>query len=35
LKVFENRVPRRMLEPKRDAASGEWRKLQNEKFSDL
>jgi hypothetical protein len=35
LRVFEKRVLRRMLEPKRDEVSGELRKLQNEKFSDL
>jgi hypothetical protein len=35
LKVFENKVLRRMFEPKRDAVSGEWRKPQNEKFNDL
>jgi hypothetical protein len=28
--VFENRVLRRILEPKRDEATEEWRKLHNE-----
>jgi hypothetical protein len=27
LKVFENRVPRRIFGPKRDKVTGEWRKL--------
>jgi hypothetical protein len=30
LKVFENRVLRRIFEPKRDDVIGEWRKLHNE-----
>ena len=29
LRVFENRIPRRIFEPKRDE-SGKWRKLHNE-----
>jgi hypothetical protein len=33
--VFENRVLRRILGPKRDEVTGEWRKLQNEKLNDL
>jgi hypothetical protein len=30
LRVFENRVLRRILEPKRDEVTGEWRELHNE-----
>jgi hypothetical protein len=33
--VFENRVLRRILGPKRDEATGEWRKLHNEELHDL
>jgi hypothetical protein len=35
LRVFENRVLRRMFGPKRDEVTGERRKLHNEKFRDL
>ena len=35
LRVFENRVLRRVFGPKRDEVAGEWRKLHNEEFSDL
>ena len=35
LRVFENRVLRRVFEPKRDEVTGEWRKLHNVEFSDL
>jgi hypothetical protein len=35
LKVFENRVLRRIFEPKRDEVMGEWRKLHNEELRDL
>jgi hypothetical protein len=35
LKVFENRVLRRIFEPKRDAVAGEWRKLHSEELHDL
>jgi hypothetical protein len=35
LRVFENMVLRRILEPKRDEVTGEWRKLYNEKLNDL
>jgi hypothetical protein len=35
LKVFENRVLRRVFEPKRDEVTGELRKLRNEKLNDL
>ena len=34
LRVFENRVLRRVFGPKRDV-TGEWRKLHNEELSDL
>jgi hypothetical protein len=30
LRVFENRVLRRIFGPKRDEVTGEWRKLHNE-----
>jgi hypothetical protein len=33
--VFENRVLRRIFEPKRDEVTGEWRKLHNEELNDL
>jgi len=33
--VFENRVLRRILGPRRDKVTGEWRKLQNEELNDL
>ena len=35
LKVFENRVLRRVFGSKRDEVTGEWRKLHNEELSDL
>jgi len=35
LRVFENRVLRRMFGPKRDEVTGEWRKLHNEESNDL
>ena len=35
LRVFENRVLRRILRPKRDEVTGEWRKLHNEELDDL
>ena len=35
LRVFENRVLRRVFGPKRDEIKGEWRKLHNEELSDL
>jgi len=35
LRVFENRVLRRMFEPKRDEVTREWRKLHNEESNDL
>jgi hypothetical protein len=35
LRVFKNRVLRRIFGPKRDELTGEWRKLHNEKLNDL
>ena len=35
LRVFENRVLRRVCGPKRDELTGEWRKLHKEELSDL
>jgi len=35
LRVFENRVLRRVFGPKRDEVTGQWRKLHNEELSDL
>ena len=35
LRVFENRLLRRVFGPKRDEIIGEWRKLHNEELSDL
>jgi hypothetical protein len=35
LRVFENRVLRRVLGPKRDEVIWEWRKLYNEELNDL
>ena len=33
--MFENRVTRRIFEPKRDEIIGEWRKLHNEELDDM
>ena len=33
--MFENRVLRRIFEPKRDELTGEWIKLHNEELNDL
>jgi hypothetical protein len=33
--VFENRVLRKIFGPKRDEATGEWRRLHNEELNDL
>ena len=35
LRVFENRVFRRIFGPKRDEVTGEWRKLHNEERNDM
>jgi len=35
LRVFENRVLRRVFGPKKDEVTGEWRKLHNEELRDL
>ena len=35
LRVFENRVFRRILGPKRDEVTRKWRKLHNEELKDL
>jgi hypothetical protein len=35
LRVFENRVPRRIFGPKRDDVMGEWRKLHSEELHIL
>ena len=35
LRVFENRVLRRVFGPKKDDVTGEWRKLHNEELRDL
>jgi hypothetical protein len=35
LRMFENRVLRRIFGPKRDEVKGEWRKLHYEELTDL
>jgi len=35
LRVFENRVLRKVFGPKRDEVTGEWRKVDNEELNDL
>jgi hypothetical protein len=35
LRVFQNKVLRRIFGPKRDEVTGEWRKLHNEELPDL
>jgi hypothetical protein len=35
LRVFENRVLRRIFGPKRDEVKGEWRRLHKEELNDL
>ena len=35
LRVFENRVLRRIFEPKRNEVTGEWRKLHKDELNDL
>jgi hypothetical protein len=35
LKVFQNRVLRRVSGPERDEVTGDWRKLHNEELNDM
>jgi hypothetical protein len=35
LRVFENKMLRRIFGPKRDEVTGQWRKLHNEEIRDL
>ena len=35
LRVFENRVLRKVFGPRKDQVTGEWRKLHNEELNDL
>ena len=35
LRVFENRVLRKVFGPKRDEVTGKWRKLHNEELNDI
>ena len=35
LRMFQNRVLRRIFGPRRDEVTGEWRKLHNEELNDL
>ena len=35
LRVFENKVLRRIFRPRRDEVMGEWRRLHNEEINDL
>jgi len=35
LRVFQNRVLRRIFGPKRNEATGDWRKLHNEELNDF
>jgi hypothetical protein len=35
LRVFENKVVRRIFEPKKDEVTGEWRKLHSEELHNL
>ena len=35
LRVFDNRLPRRIFETKRNEVKRKWRKLYNEDFNDL
>jgi hypothetical protein len=35
LRVFENKVLRRIYGPRRDEVTGEWRRLHNEELNDL
>ena len=35
LRVFENKVSRRIFGPRRDEVTGDWRRLHNEELNDL
>ena len=35
LRVFENRILKRIFVPKRDEVTGDWRKLHNKELNDL
>jgi hypothetical protein len=35
LRLFENRLLRRIFGPKKDEVTGDWRKLHNEELNDL
>jgi len=35
VRVFEDRVQRRIFGPKRDGVTGEWRRLHNKEFYDM
>jgi hypothetical protein len=35
LRVFKNRVLRRIIRPKRDEVTGDWRRLHNKELNDL
>jgi len=35
LRLFENKMLRRVFGPKRDKVTGEWRKLYNEELNDM
>jgi hypothetical protein len=35
LRIFENRVLRRIFGPKRDEVTGDWKKLHNEDLNNL
>jgi hypothetical protein len=35
MRVFENRVLKRIFGPRRDEGTGEWRKLHNKELNDL
>jgi len=35
LRVYENRVLRKIFGPERDRVTGEWRRLHNEELNDL
>jgi len=35
LRVFENRVCRKIFGPKREGVTGEWRRIHNDEINDL